>query len=1147
MIRKNKEQEDNQYSTCIHRMIEGNSNISSEDEATSSEVAPIMLSESEDVLEIDASDVEIEKIASKYSKRHNHQRTKKLIFYASTVAILLAFTAFNFHRSNSGASSPSSMNVSTKDIPKHEAFTHVKSKFLTGYQASIHLYKHTKTQAEFIAFSPIDSSQDKTFGVSFRTKPTSNNGVAHILEHSVLSGSKNYPAKDPFLHLLKGSLHTFLNAMTYNDRTVYPIASRNSKDFKNLMSVYLDAVFYPNCVEESGKWILKQEGWRYDFIDDSDDIEGTDNGTKQEMEVKGVVYSEMKGVFSNPESVIYRNTDKFLFPDNTYFFDSGGEPSNIPSLTHDEFVDFYHRHYHPTNAQLFVSGTLHDIEASMEMIDSGYLSNYVVDQKIKDNSQIDFQKKTFSHHLYQSLPYSVTEETSDEGQHLFLITWLLNDKEMDQKLELALYVLDYLLVGSTSSPLNKVLMDSGLGSNVIGDGINPGLLQTTFAIGMKGVKDTDIQKLESVILGIFRDLTRNGFNDDDIQAAMNSIEFQLREVQKGSDPMGISVFLNILTKWNYDQDPFSALEYEDALNSLKTEIDSSGSRYFVNLIKEFFLENNHRVHMELRPSATLGEETILEEKNKMKKLSDSLSSNEYDSIKTEAEMLKTIQNTDDPPEVVAMIPSLSIEDIDQSGVEFPIQIEEQAFGTGATLVTHNVHGSPGIVYIDVGVDIASVPFSEIELLPFVSTLLTECNTTSYSRIELDRLSGTYTGGINVDLELIPVYDEKDETIVTEGTKMQTYLFLRGKCTVENAAKMLGLIKEIVENNTLISQEKAIQLIERKISNLKSSIASRGHSYSVSRMSARYDVQSFMDEKIHGVSQLKALESMLVEANNDWNQFKERLSSILEKISKIRSSQAVINLTGDEAALHGVQGSIQEFLESLSHDDGGSRPDYSVVDHPWIAAAQEEMSEKSPLIDEGIVISSQVSYVGEGGVLYDSGESVSGSTCAPLQYLKKGYLWDEVRAKNGAYGVMAELVRTDGTLFMVSYRDPNLVNTLDIYNAAGDFLLKELEGELIKDEDIVRAIIGCIGALDGSAQPPRSAGWISFYRYMSNSSATRRQKWRDGILGTSKDDFIDFGQRLKTWQKTSVAVVASEKAILDVNKNSQLGLKLVEAY
>jgi Zn-dependent M16 (insulinase) family peptidase len=527
---------------------------------SSSENRPIILTNSEDDMEIDTSEVEIDKIATKYMKRRSTERTKRMIVFISTLIMIFSLTTFVFIRSmksrsvargskgrskhghNDYINDPNHPNRKIQ-VPKHNAFTLVKSKFLPGYQASIHLYQHTKTQAEFIAYRPMDTMQDKAFGISFRTKPTSNNGVAHILEHSVLSGSKNYPAKDPFLHLLKGSLHTFLNAMTYNDRTVYPVASRNSKDFKNLMSVYLDAVFYPNCVQEDGEWILKQEGWRYEPIEDGDDDDKKENvvvhlnsdgttETRKRLEVKGVVYSEMKGVFSNPESIIYRHSDKLLFPDNTYFHDSGGEPKEIPTLTHTEFVDFYNRHYHPTNSKIFVSGTLDDIESAMEIIDSGYLSKYDLNVKIKNESQIQFQKKNFGHHLYQSIPYAVAEETPDEGQHLLLITWLLNDDFFKtQMLELAFYVLDYLLIGTMSSPLNKVLMESDLGSNVIGGGLSPGLLQTTFAVGMKGVKNGDIAELEGTILNVFHDVVKTGFSDGDIEAAMNSIEFQVRNYQ----------------------------------------------------------------------------------------------------------------------------------------------------------------------------------------------------------------------------------------------------------------------------------------------------------------------------------------------------------------------------------------------------------------------------------------------------------------------------------------------------------------------------------------------------------------------------------------------------------------------------------------
>jgi len=1134
----------------------------------STEQNSILVSNSEDDIELDASEIELEKIATKYARKYHAVRVRRYAFFISILVMVFALVTFTVVKLQIHASS--STNAKNK-MPLHHAYKRIKSKFLPGYQGSMHYYKHIHTDAEFIGYTPLDKTQDKAFGISFRTKPRNNNGVAHILEHSVLSGSKKYPAKDPFLHLMKGSLQTFLNAMTYNDRTVYPIASRNSKDFRNLMSVYLDAVFNPHCVEESGEWILKQEGWRYDVVDGDDenmsnsDQENMNSNSQQqddknttiieevprkELELKGVVYSEMKGVFSNPESLLYRHTSKLLFPDNTYHYDSGGEPKYIATLSHAEFVDFYNKHYHPTNSKIFISGTVDDIESAMELIHSSYLSNYEKDEKIKKNSEISFQKKKFSHHLYQSRPYSVTEITHDEGQHMLSITWLLNDDSMRSMLELSFFVLDHLLIGTSSSPLNKELMDSGLGSSVIGYGLDTGLLQSTFAVGMKGVKASEIDDLEDLIFDVLKGVVRNGFEEDDIKAAMNSIEFQLREVQTGSTPAGINIFLQLLEKWNYDIDPYSALEYEDALNNLKKTINKEGSSYFVSLVEKYLLHNTHRVHMELSPSSTLEQDTIDEEKKTMKAQLDTMSDSEYIDVIKQAENLKEIQNTEDPPEVIDTVPMLSIEDIDRNGVEYPVEIIEDAYDTGATLVSQSVDGSPGIIYIDLGVDISTISYADIGLLPFVTTILTESNTTIHSRTDLDRLIGIYTGGVKVDLELIPVHDPSEENIfASENTKMRSILFLRGKCTVENAVTMLSLMKEIIEKTEVLSQEKAIQLLERDIEDLKSDISSGGHSYSVRKMHSRYDVKSFLNEKLFGVKQLITLENLLKNAKNNWSGLQKRLSNMLDINSTLRPSRTIINLTGDRETLVSVFLEVEDFIRSLNQDgDVVNLPDFSRVDHPWMAPAKHQMVNLAPIQDEGIAISSQVSYVGKGGIMYEEGEKISGSSYVPLQYIKKGYLWDEVRAKNGAYGVMAALYENDGTIFMVSYRDPNLSKTLDVYDGTGEYLMKSLqEDDMITEKSITKAIIGCIGAIDTTALAPRDAGWLSFTRYLAGLSASRRQNWREEILRTKREDFTDFAQRLMNWKNTSVAIVGPESAFQSANENNNLNLQIIEAY
>lgn len=419
--------------------------------------------------------------------------------------------------------------------------------------------------------------------------------------------------------------------------------------------------------------------------------------------------------------------------------------------------------------------------------------------------------------------------------------------------------------------------------------------------------------------------------------------------------------------------------------------------------------------MELRPSETLEQTNIDAEKKTMESLKNSLSAFEYKAIEAQASTLKEIQSNDDSQDIVDMIPSLNLEDIDRQGVEYPIEVTKKVFGTEATLVSHPIDGSPGIVYIDFGIDISSLPFSEIGLVPLVTSILNECDTKSYTRAELNRLIGIYSGGISVELMLLPVHDIDDaKTLVQQGGNMRSLLFLRGKCTVDNTKMMLSLFREIIEGAILVQKEKVLQIIERKISSFKSNISSSGHSYAATRMQARYNPQSYINERFYGVSQLNALRTFQRNAADKWPLFSDRLTKILEQFSSINLANVIVNLTGDSDVLGHGQSEIKDFLTSFSRSNisGGdynerdnNYPNLSRIPaiHPWIEAAQEEMSVMVPVRDEGIVVSSQVSYVGKIGKVYNMGEEVSGSSCIPVQYLKKGYLWDEVRAKNGAYG------------------------------------------------------------------------------------------------------------------------------------------------
>ena len=520
------------------------------------------------------------------------------------------------------------------------------------------------------------------------------------------------------------------------------VASRNRADFHNLMDVYLDAVFHPRAVEDEGWWVLRQEGWRYDVVDaDSNEEEGGGrnlDGNRVDFEYKGVVFSEMKGAYSDPEDLLERTTQSLLFPDNPYHFDSGGDPAIIPTLTREEFVAFYKKYYHPTNARLFVAGDESDVYYALSTADR-YMAPMGYNSESRKDSIINYQPRQFKKPHRERKPFAVaaSEEGEDDGEssegYMLCITWLLNTQPLTPRDELAWIVLDSLLLGKPSSPLQKALEDSNLGEETIGGGLDDELLQSTFAIGMKGLKKReDVHVLEDLILSTLEKLDSDGFSEDEIAASMNTIEFRLRE--GGGGLRGLEIFLGALTKWNYDLSPKDALVYEDALKLLKEEIDLTASNIFQQLIRDSLLSNNHRVVLEMYPSSTLEADQLQDAKMQLFRAQSGMSDTEYQSVIDEGIKLKKLQDTEETPEVISTNPSLSIADIDPTPIEYPIHVEKNAFKSGIQLITHEV-ASSGIAYVDLGLDISMVPYEDIILLPSLISLLNEAGTKEMSDAE----------------------------------------------------------------------------------------------------------------------------------------------------------------------------------------------------------------------------------------------------------------------------------------------------------------------------------------------------------------------------------------------------------------------------
>jgi hypothetical protein len=1001
----------------------------------------------------------------------------------------------------------------------HPSFDILSKDVVDEFGAYCTHYRHKKSGAELLSVSVDDDN--KVFGITFRTPPSDSTGVPHILEHSVLCGSRKYKTKDPFVQLLQGSLQTFLNAFTYPDRTCYVVASQNTKDFYNLINVYTDAVFHPRAVSDPN--VHAQEGWHLELekVDDP-------------LVYKGVVYNEMKGVYSSPDSLMGRESQRSLFPDNTYSVDSGGDPRVIPDLSFEDFRAFHEKFYHPANARIYFSGD-DDVMTRLEMMDE-YLSEFGPSPESKPGSVVQWQKKVYNEPKWIKEAYPSGADQPET--HMVNTNWLLNDEPMTSTEELTMEVLDHLLMGTQASILRKTLMESGLGSAITGGGVMSELLQATFSVGMKGVEAENVKKVENLVMDTLKKVADEGFSEDAIAASMNTIEFQMREFNTGSFPKGLSFMLGSMSKWIYDEHPTEGLKFEAPLAELKEKIANSGSQVFQDMIKTWFLNNSHRSVVEMVPSKTLESEQLQEEEDRLMKIKESLDPTALQSIIDNTNNLKQLQAAEDPPEARATIPSLQLSDLRREVVEYPITVTENESDSGITVVRHEPTSTSGIAYIDYGVDISSLSLEEVQLLPLFTRIMTETGAGDYDDVALSRRIGTYTGGLGVSLMMSPVRAEgADSSAVIDGNNMVTKIFIRGKATADKADELLSLYKLILTDAKLDSRTKVLEMLKETRAQMESSVQGSGHSYANARMRARYTVGGYLGELLGGLTYLDFIKELQEQVENDWPSVLTRLENIRNTIldeGKARDGM-ILNLTGDSAVMEAVKPAVDDFLSSLpGKADGEKLMNFYKNEHPWVTAARAKM----PAIeDEGFVVPTQVSYVGKGGMLYSPGETVSGSTSVVSRFLRTGYLWDHVRVIGGAYGGFCQFDPKEGFFAYLSYRDPNLAKTLDVYDATADELEKSAE-LLAEDGDaLATAIIGAVGDMD-SVLSPDGKGWLALRRYISNETPEKRQQFRDEVLGTTADDFKAFADRLRQMKDPSVAVVSSKAAFEAAKKQGK---------
>lgn len=958
-------------------------------------------------------------------------------------------------------------------------FKLIREQFVSEFNGTVKEYRHEPTGAEIISVE--NTHNNKAFGITFRTPPSDSTGVAHILEHTVLCGSRKYPLKDPFVQLLKGSLQTFLNAMTYPDKTVYPVASQNEQDFYNLVDVYLDAVFFPRITPA----FFRQEGWHYE-------LENID----APLTCKGVVYNEMQGAYSSPDNILLERSQQVLFPDTVYGLDSGGNPAKIPTLTYQNFRKFHETYYHPSNARIFFYGN-DNPERRLKILGE-YLDGFKCLSAPPDSS-IPLQKP-FDDPRYIEETYAAGDENS---KAFITVNWAIPDGI----LHFALIILDQILIGNSGSPLRKALIESDLGEDTAGSGLETSLRQPVWSIGMKGVEVPNLGKVEALIFQTLEKLAKDGIDRGDIEAALNSFEFDLRENNQGSFPQGLSVMLNMLETWLYGWDPLGLAAYEYPLAELKGKI-AGNPRYFETLIENILLKNTHRAIVRLLPDKGKAARDEAEEKERLKSARNAMHPDELVRTMSAAERLLDMQKTPDTPEAVKMLPLLKRSDLDQKIRTIPREVEQR---DKATVLYHEIF-TGGIVYLDIGFNLHALDAEDLPWVSLLGSLLLEMGTQKESFTVLSRRIAQKTGGIHACPFL---------SALENSTESAAHLFLRGKCMTGQTQDLFNILHDILFSPAFNNRKRFREVLLEQKAEMESSLVPSGHSAVMSRLKAHYHEAHRAGEALSGIDALFFHRDMQKKMKEDWPGIVARLESILQKLI---TGGLIVNITADGKDRAAVFQTLEKFLADFPTLGKN-------VSKPWNFSA-------APATSEALLIPSRVNYVGRAINLYDNGYTMDGSALVITKYLRTAWLWEKIRVQGGAYGAMCGFDPNCGAFAFASYRDPNLAATLDAYGETADFL-RNLQ---LDEDELTRALIGTIGGIDTYLLPD-AKGYTDLVRYLTGHTAEKRQKLRDELLSTTAEDFKEFADFL-SMKNAVTSVLGSPEDIKESGVAFQSTLKVL---
>ena len=942
------------------------------------------------------------------------------------------------------------------EIRELKAYEVLEEREIRDLRSKGMVLRHKKTGARIVLLSNDD--ENKVFSIGFRTPPEDSTGVAHIVEHTVLCGSEKYPLKDPFVELVKGSLNTFLNAMTYPDKTVYPVASCNFKDFCNLMDVYLDAVFHPNIYKEEK--IFRQEGWHYELDEESG-----------ELTLNGVVYNEMKGAFSNPDDVLARLVMNSLYPDTTYGIESGGDPEVIPSLTYENYLDFHRRYYHPSNSYIYLYGDL-DMAERLNYLDREYLSSY---DALKVDSAVAFQKP-FDKVREITDYYPVSDTESDLGNAYLTYNVSLGNN-LDKVRYVAFDILDYVICSSPGAVLRKKLIDAGIGDEVFSEYDN-GILQPYFSIVAKGAKHSQKEQFIRLIRETLQEMADGGIEKDALLAAVNSFEFKYREADYGAYPRGLMYGLKMLDSWLYeDGDPFRHIETGEVYTYLRAQAEG-GTGYFENLIKEELLGNPHASVVVLLPKKGLEEEKKEALKEKLRQYRDSLTKEEKEKIREEEKALRAYQEAPDTEENIAKLPQLTRADLKKEAQTF---INEELTIQGTKILFHEIFTNQ-ILYVRLLFDCSRIPAGLFPCLGMLKTLMGLMDTEHYGYGELFDQINLKTGGIYPSLQ---VYTDYAEDRVVPRFEICAKV-LRGR--LSDAAH---LMEEMLFATDFSDEKRLLELVKETISRMQSQMMSAGHSLAMSRAMSYQSPGAAMQEEFSGLSLYRRFE----ELEQDFAARKEKLTADLKTLCSLLfvPENLMVDYTGEREDLAELEQMLKGFLPKLS---------------PGPAKEEALYTPSLGKKNEALIFASQVQFVARCGNFRRKGLPYTGAFKVLKVLMGYDYLWNQVRVKGGAYGCMCGF-RRNGDCFFVSYRDPHLQETIEVYEGAPEFI-RNFDAD---ERTMTKYVIGAVGDMDIPMSPKQRATY-SMAAYLSRISYEMMQQERDEVLSAKPEDIRALGDQIE---------------------------------